>query len=60
MRKLKLHFNVSFDELYDLKEDCMNKINDWRDNLRNVLNELVTTNPKQSNMEKLVHFDSFV
>jgi len=29
-----------FDELYDLKEDCMNKINDWKDNLRNVLTEL--------------------
>jgi hypothetical protein len=43
VRKLKLHFNVSFDELYDLKEDCMNKINDWRDSLRVVLNELVTT-----------------
>jgi len=40
VRKLKTYFNEKFDELYELKEDCMNKINDWKDTLRNVLNEL--------------------
>jgi len=40
VRKLKLHFNVSFDELYSMKEYVMNRINDWRETLRSVLNEL--------------------
>ncbi len=42
VRKLKNHFNKSFDEQYRLKADVMRQINDWRDSLKNVLSELGT------------------
>ena len=40
VRKLKNHFNKEFDLLYDFKTESMRQINDWRDALKIVLNEL--------------------
>lgn len=40
VRKLKGHFNGIFDELYEFKNEKMRQINDWREALKSVLNEL--------------------
>ena len=40
MRKLKRHFNEIFDQLYEFKDERMRQINDWREALKSVLNEL--------------------
>lgn len=40
VRKLKSHFNQQFDKLYTFKSEIMRQINDWRDALKSVLNEL--------------------
>ena len=42
VRKLKGHFNGIFDELYEFKNEKMRQINDWREALKSVLNELGT------------------
>ena len=47
VRKLKRHFNEEFDELYAFKEERMRQINDWRDALRSVLNELGISDGKE-------------
>ena len=53
VRKLKRHFNEIFDQLYDFKDERMRQINDWREALKSVLNELdITDGEEIKSLEK--------
>ena len=40
VRKLKHHFNIMFDELYQLKDDTMKQINSWGNSLKIVMGDI--------------------
>ena len=53
VRKLKRHFNEIFDQLYEFKDERMRQINDWRESLKSVLNELgITEGEEVESLEK--------
>ena len=48
VRKLKHHFNIMFDELYQFKDDTMKQINSWANGLKLVMGDIVAQSKTKS------------